>query len=573
MGAQAARERLLHFPGIFGRLLTSRRWLLLGMLVLLHLAMMGGLEDPLSRPLLVAHLGVFLLWQPIWHAELRVRAGATLLVAGAMLMILFALNWWLVALWLAILFGMVGGRVFGSRAVWLRLFYLGVMVYVLMLLLVWVVPQLVGSPVGDEFTLFIMRFLLPGLLVTMAFLPAEEEPGPGAGAVVDLLYSLILFMVVMVLVLGVFAIMTVARKPYLLAVVQMLFSLGGLLLLLGWLWNPRFGFMGLQQMFSSYLLNVGTPFEHWLSRIARAAELEKDPQDFMSFAARELASLPWIRFVAWRTPEGEGRIGQEGRHPVTLELGDLVLDLSTRYAPSPAMLLHMRLLALLVWRFYEAKRREKALRELTRLQAIYETGARLTHDVKNLLQSLYGLTSAAEHSDSEAYLQLLKRQLPTFTNRLEGALSKLHVPQPDAPSELVPAQSWWDNLKSRYEGRGIEFTDSIAGESRIPKSLFDSVAENLLDNARQKRLLEPQARVTVDFQAGEVAALVVCDSGTPVPDAVARVLFHSTVDSENGLGIGLYQCARLAERQGYQLRLRENQPGFVCFELSGRPSG
>jgi len=571
--AQGGVRRLAHFPEFFGRLMTSRRWLLLGMLILLQLAMMGGIQDPLSRPLLVAHLGVFLLWQPVWQAELRVRAGATLLVAGAMLVILFALSWWLVALWLAILFGMVGGRIFGSRAPWLRLFYLGVMVYLLVLLLIWVVPQLVSTAVGDEFTLFIMRFLLPGLLLVMAFLPVEEEPGPGTGAVVDLLYSLILFMVVMVLILGVFAIMTVARKPYLLAVVQMLFSLGGLLLLLGWLWNPRFGFAGLQQMFSTYLLNVGTPFEHWLSRIARAAELEKDPQGFMSFAARELASLPWIRFVAWRTPEGDGRTGQEGGHPVTLEMGDLALDLSTRHTASPAMLLHMRLLAQIVWRFYEAKRREKALRQLTRLQAIYETGARLTHDVKNLLQSLYGLTSAAEQSDSEAYLQLLKRQLPTFTNRLEGALSKLHVPQPDAPSELVAAQTWWDNLRTRYEGRGIEFTDSIAADAKIRKAVFDSVAENLLDNARQKRLLEPQARVTVDFRAGDVATLVVCDTGMPVPEAVAKLLFHSTVDSENGLGIGLYQCARLAERHGYRLRLSENQPGFVCFELAGPASG
>jgi len=571
--AEKGMKRVAQFPEFFGRLMTSRRWLLLTMLVLLHLAMMGGMEDPLSRPLLVAHVGVFLLWQPIWHAELRIRAGATLMVAGAMLVVLFALSWWLVALWLAILFGMVGGRIFGSRATWLRLFYLGVMVYLLLLLLVWVVPQLVGTPVSDEFTLFIMRFLLPGLLVVMAFLPVEEEPGPGGGAVVDLLYSLILFMVVMVLVLGVFAIMTVARKPYLLAVVQMLFSLGGLLLLLGWLWNPRFGFVGLQQMFSTYLLNVGTPFEHWLTRIARAAELEKDPQGFMAFAARELAALPWIRFVVWRTPEGEGRTGQEGGHPVTLEMGELALDLSTRHTASPAMLLHMRLLAQIVWRFYEAKRREKVLRQLTRLQAIYETGARLTHDVKNLLQSLYGLTSAAEHSDSEAYLQLLKRQLPTFTNRLEGALSKLHVPQPDAPSELVSARSWWDNLKLRYEGRGIEFSENIAEESRIPKAVFDSVAENLLDNARQKRLLEPDARVTVDFRANDDATLVVCDTGSPVPDAVAKVLFHSTVDSENGLGIGLYQCARLAERQGYRLRLSENQPGLVCFELTGQALG
>ena len=52
-------------------------------------------------------------------------------------------------------------------------------------------------------------------------------------------------------------------------------------------------------------------------------------------------------------------------------------------------------------------------------QAVYETGSRLTHDVKNLLQSLKTLCSAAEYSqpDQAASLQtLMQRQLPQAYN-------------------------------------------------------------------------------------------------------------------------------------------------------------
>ncbi len=41
----------------------------------------------------------------------------------------------------------------------------------------------------------------------------------------------------------------------------------------------------------------------------------------------------------------------------------------------------------------------------------------------------------------------------------------------------------------------------------------------------------------------------------------------SPVPSSTGLGIGLYQAARHAERGGYALTLAENRDGEVCFVL------
>ena len=95
---------------------------------------------------------------------------------------------------------------------------------------------------------------------------------------------------------------------------------------------------------------------------------------------------------------------------------------------SPALFLHMRLLAQVVGEFYEGKRRESALRADAYLQAVHETGARLTHDIKNLLQSLYALTSMAPKEAAEGYAGLLQRQLPQLTRRLHATLEKLRAP-------------------------------------------------------------------------------------------------------------------------------------------------
>ena len=49
---------------------------------------------------------------------------------------------------------------------------------------------------------------------------------------------------------------------------------------------------------------------------------------------------------------------------------------------------------------------------------------------------------------------------------------------------------------------------------------------------------------------------------------MAARLFAAPVPSQSGLGIGLYQAAKLAEQIGYKLALVSNIDGKVCFELA-----
>jgi hypothetical protein len=46
-------------------------------------------------------------------------------------------------------------------------------------------------------------------------------------------------------------------------------------------------------------------------------------------------------------------------------------------------------------------------------------------------------------------------------------------------------------------------------------------------------------------------------------------LLRGPINSGAGLGIGLYQAARLAESKGYRLALQTNQDGEVRFALRG----
>ena len=97
--------------------------------------------------------------------------------------------------------------------------------------------------------------------------------------------------------------------------------------------------------------------------------------------------------------------------------------------------------------------------------------------------------------------------------------------------------------------------------------MFDCVADNLIDNACNKRLREPGISISVTLDV-EPFSLCVSDSGSAIPDGIAHQLLNTIVSSEDGMGIGLYQVSRWAIQSGYRLELSENTKEKVTFRLA-----
>ena len=554
------------------KFLDSSRWLPLAMLVLLHLALWLGVESIWSRPFLMTHFGLFLLWQPLWRGEQALRPGSVIFILCANVIALWWLNWWVLTFWVSSLFALVGGRVFAFQAKRQRLRYLLVMAYLLSALLLWIAPQLFGLPIVVDATRKLMGVALPIVLAALALIPGEDKQADTAQAV-DFIYSLLLFMLLTLLVLGSLAFMTLGYMDYLEALVRTLFVMALLLFVLGWLWNPRpifaglqSGFTGLQPVFSRYLLNIGTPFEAWLKQLAESAQQETSPAIFLARATDHLAALPWLSGLEWSSDEGQGTLGTPSQHRIRVEEQGLQLTLFSRQAVAPSVLLHIHLLTQLLGHFYQAKLREQRLREMTRLQAIYETGARLTHDLKNMLQSLFALTSISQRREEE-FVPLLRRQLPALAQRIEMTLAKLKSPQIENEAPMQPVAAWWDNLRRRHQDETLEWVcEQAVTEQNIPAALFDFVADNLIANALNKRQRQPGILIRVVLTV-QPLTLSVSDNGDAIPEHLASQVLNTVVMSEDGLGVGLYQAARWASQLGFKLILKKNEVGSVCFEL------
>jgi signal transduction histidine kinase len=542
-------------------------WELSLMLLALHGAMIAEPGSGWALSAMIAHYGLFLLWQPIWRTEQRLNPAAAFMFLGAGLILLLGVSWWLLAFWHALLIGLLGGRVFSSQAKQERIAYMLAAAYLIGMLLIWVVPRLLELVASTADLEWLAKYVLPLLPANLLLLRTPRGDNPTG--TLDFFYSLMLFLLVVILVLGSFIIRDVTQQDYLVVLLRVLFAIAIVLVALSWLWDPRAGFSGLGQLLSRYLLSVGMPFEQWLQKVATSAETEKTAGDFLNSALDELQHLPWVMGGTWQTESAQGIFGVASDHRVEFTYHNFRLTIFTRWRLSPALTLHVKLLVQLLGEFYESKLREDQMRSVAYMQAIHETGARLTHDIKNLLQSLNTLCSAAEQlGNDEKLVALIQRQLPQLTQRLQLTLDKLQAPT-TTDEITINATSWWNRLKQRYKESRVEFVSGrIPAGFEIPAELFDSVADNLLQNALEKRRVNPDMQILVQFSVAPAALLEVSNNGPAIEQEIASRMFKAVLPSSSGLGIGLYHASRQAEYSGYLLELLENRNGQVSFRLA-----
>ena len=540
------------------------------MLLSLHASLIWGDTTYLYSALLLCHYGFFLLWQPVMRQSDKLSWQFTLIIMlGAALTMLF-MSWWLTAFWIAGLFALIGGRVFSSEPTRSRLPNILAATYLLTILLLWVVPKLLNTNNDLAAASFLVIYLLPLLPLSILFLSVKNKPTTYT-ANIDFFYTLLIFLLTLIVILGSFAIGVIWQIHYIKLLIYAVLGLAVTLVALSWLWNPSASFSGLELLMSKYLLSLGLPFEQWIRKIAMHAEDESSADGFLHAALHELAALNWVAGVTLEANQAKQEIGSVTEHISNFSFQQLHLTLYSRWQFTPAMYLHVQLLTQILGEFYEAKRREETISQNVYMQSLYETGSRLTHDIKNILQSLGTLASASEQSqhasDDARLIELIKKQLPRLNQRLASTLTKLELPSLEKKNQ-AKVSTWWKSFKQLNAHYQVQFeAPSTLPKADIDADVLDSVVDNLLQNALEKAKMEANISIKVTLMPSNHFSLEVTDSGSAIPVEVADRLFKSHVTSKNGLGVGLYHAAQQAQHAGYTLSLIDNLNGEVRFRL------
>jgi len=552
-------------PLLSAKRFSSFEHQLLGlMLFSLLMAIYIGSENKLSYSFLITHFGLFLLWQPILKREHSFNWINLLLLITFILSFIIWFNLWISVFWMLLLLSLLTGRIF-ARGIGRAAYGLAVIVLFLELVLI-INPTLFGLPGLSIPLKAITEIVLLSLPLALIFVPPRKTQALH----IDFIRGFSVVILTLFLCMGSVLTTFSSKTPYLQSLVITILIAALFLFATAVLWTPRAGFSGFAQLWEKYLLNIGGPFEEWISRLA-AIEANPDikPEHFLQSSIQHLTSRDWICGIQWFENDQEHLSGNQSSHHV--DFGDEKLKITLyAYNPiGPALLLHTKVLLNVLSFYYKAKIQEQQLIKQAHLRAIYETGSKLTHDVKNILQSTQTMTQIA--LDKETHLEdvqlILQQQLPLLTQRLKTTLDKLSTPNQEEV-KISPVSSWWDQLKIRYNQRNIEFIENIKCDLKIPVDIYDSIIENLLENARNKRILQPNIEIIVQLKCcNEHIDLTVCDTGNAIAEQLSEELFTSPIDSEDGFGIGLYQCQQQAKHHGIELELYENTNGHVCFKL------
>ena len=552
------------------QLLINNEHRLLGLMLFCLLAAIHlGNNDTITLSFLILHFGFFLLWQPVVKKQSTFNTKQLIVLSVLIFAFIYWFNPWLNVLWSLLLLTLLTGRIFArglSRAAY------GFAVIILFLELILITtPELfhlaaLSSSIQSTFSMVLI--ILP---LTLLFIPVTDT----SSKQVDFIRGFLVVLLIIFLCMSSILISLTAQQAYIESLAISVTILSLFLLLAAILWTPRGGFAGLARLWEKYILDIGGPFEEWITHVSTLESTTSlRAEKFLSASLHYLMQQHWICGVSWQTDSDSGFEGENSSYTVNIDDEKLKLIVYTYTPVGPSLLLHAKLLLSVLTFYYRAKLQEQQLIKQAHLQAIHETGSKLTHDMKNILQSTHTMTQIINDNDAQMseIIDILKKQMPLLTQRLNTTLEKLRAPQ---KADLVTTNlngsllHWWEQLQHRYAGRHIEFSTDITKDTEIPIDVLTTVIENLLDNARSKRSREPELKIVVRLtNIDERLHLSVTDTGSAINKQIAEQLFKEVVSSQDGFGIGLYQSYELAKNNGFELSVSENTDGNVCFTLA-----
>ncbi|MCK5877889.1 MAG: HAMP domain-containing histidine kinase, partial [Candidatus Marithrix sp.] len=542
---------------------------LLGLLLIsLHIILwwnFSNFPELLLRIGLLIHLGIFILWQPLW-SQLNTHAikYKILLIVAICVFLIFP-NIFLLIFWSIILLGLLGGRdlvkPIDKTVNLVAIIFLSLEVLIIAFNRLFISDGLIYHTFTND-----VWFQYGVLLIPCLFLFITTDNSREHRYYINFFHGLTIAMVIVIITLGSLVINLANQVIMPLAIFQMVLATVIFILITSWLWIILIGEDGTESLWTRHLYNIGGSFEQWIEHLAQPIHHKNlTPPEFLQAGFEQLLNLPWITGIAWHSLYGENMLGDSANNKIVITIQSIEIIIYARYRISASHAFQIKILVQLLEYFHQTKRREAAFAQQAHLQAIHETGAKLTHDIKNLLQSLHAITSAIEiyppskHDDTQ---RLLQGQLPHLTQRLKRTLDKLQKPAEFSYSN-VPVNLWWSNVQARYRKSNIDFHTNVDDDNLlIPEDLFDNVAENLLQNALMKRKREPELKIEVSLYIQRRSLqLSVFDDGSPIPDGIFNDLFSQPVPSKDGFGIGLYHVVKHLSHTGYDLQITDNTAG------------
>ena len=319
-------------------LLLKNEHRLLGlMLFFLLAAIHAGSNDTIAQSFLIAHFGFFLLWQPVVNQHSRFNNSQLIILLMVIAAFIYWFNPWLNAFWSLSLLSMLTGRIFArglSRAAY------GLAVVTLFIeLILYITPELFSlTALSSTLQPALVTIILLAPLALLLFPTTDSESNQ-----VDFIRGFLVVILAIFLCMSSVLISLSTDHSYLESLFISIILLSMFLLITALLWTPRAGFSGLAQIWEKYLLNIGGPFEQWITHVSTLeSNSSLRPANFLSASVRYLMQQHWICGVSWQADNKEGFEGERSPHTVNIADEKLKLTLYSHTPVGPPLLFHAK---------------------------------------------------------------------------------------------------------------------------------------------------------------------------------------------------------------------------------------
>ena len=540
---------------------------ILATILLLYHVLIWVVDDPLLKFALTFILyGLFLLWQPLWSKEARINKTPVGLVTIAFVLLAYRFPNESLVFFGLILSGLIGSRLLGQTT--FRSFDLLALLILTLEMAVGLIPTTFAQIELPNLFSEIMQALIL-VPVVLFYLAPNPDHKKASRSQVDLVHGLLAATLLGVVLLGGIVINLLYGVDYIDGLLLTVFIVATLTMGISWFWNPGVGHSGIGVLWNRYAMTIGGPFETWINTLTTLIEERYlTPNEFLEAACQQLVENDWLNAIQWNFSNFKIKAGNKTGPRLNHRLDEkTAVVLYFKADPGTALELHTILLIRMAYQFYLAKLNQEKMRAQEHFETIHHTGARLTHDIKNILQSIKtSIDILGMDKETPQSQQLLQTNLNQISTRLESTLDKLRAPKLNTRVNLVDCHQWIKSIEKQHDAnQRLNFHGDIYNNITLPVDLFDSVAENLINNALKK----PGA-TQIDVRllsSPDIVVLSVCDNGAEIEPEIEHSLFAQPVSSGDGMGIGLYQSAIMAQAFNYELELSQNESGRVCFNL------
>ena len=548
-------------------LIQLEQQILAAILLLLHSLTWALVDKFIHFSMMIVLYGLFFLWQPLWGKETRLST----LPSFIALILLLAFSYFYqnesLILFSLIVSGLIGSHLFSHNTS--RAFDLLAISILIIEMAIGIIPHtFVQIQLPPPFTSLIQTLLLIPIL-GFFFAPSPDRSQQPRSQI-DFMHGLLTSTLIFMALLGGIVINILYGVDYLDGLLLTVFIVSTLSIGISWFWNPGVGYSGLGVLWNRYAMTIGGPFETWINTLTTLIEEPYiSASDFLQTACEHLTDNDWLNGIQWQfksfTITSGSKYGVLFSHNLSEQIEVTIYFKSD---PGKALRQHTILLIRMAYQFYLAKLNQDKMRAQEHFATIHHTGARLTHDIKNILQSIKAsidIVQANREANTQKSSKLLKQNLDQISHRLESTLNKLKSPGINTSIKVMGIQEWLYRFQSEHQYPWLTVNLDIAENQSIPSELFDSVINNLISNTQNK---DEANQVILDITSNtEMVVLTVCDNGLKVTRESEENLFVKPISSGEGMGIGLYQSAIMARSFNYELELANNEDGKVCFSL------